>query len=363
MITLQEQFGMHLIVGLSNTKLNDCEKKVLSTFKPAGIILFKHNFLQRVSYNEWLNELKEFYKEVYTLIERDTLIVSIDHEGFDIVRAPIPLTRFPIPSLYKEKANSVAIATSEELKSIGVNLYYGPVADVNSNPLNPIIGHRAFGELVSEATNFSTQFYLGLKNSGLMGCAKHFPGHGDTLQDSHFELPIINKTVDEIRNLELIPFRSLIENGIEFIMTAHILFPKVEDCAATFSSKILRDILRLELNFKGIILSDDIDMRAVADDFYKDNGLLKSLKAGCDMFIISFNPPINPESYIDKINYLYNEYKKGIKDSLIQEKDLEMSRNRILQTLKSVPKYIPYQLNRKTLERNFQICMDLTFNS
>ena len=287
--------GNHFIVGLSGTVLSDLDKRILGTLRPAGVLLLKRNFNHGVAYPAWLGELRRLLDDVRAYAEREEIIVSIDHEGGAVMRTPPPLTRFPEPMAYARKAGEVGAAMALELRSIGVNVSWAPLADIHSNPLNPVIGRRALGTTSDEVAQRSLLFARALEANGVLGCAKHFPGHGDTDTDSHRELPRLELTEAELRDRELRPFRALIESGIPFVMTGHILFPKIDPLwPATLSPRILA-MLRNELGFGNIIISDDIGMGAVADSFATAETLGHAFSAGCDMFIVARAPDTRSE--------------------------------------------------------------------
>ncbi len=286
-------YGHHFIVGLSGTTLSESDKLMLSTLKPAGILLLKRNFNHSVPYDAWLHELQELISGVKRYTEREDVIISVDHEGQRVMRTPPPLTVFPNAQKFASRAAEVATAHARELRTLGVNLSWAPVADVHSNPKNPIIGERAFGESPEAVSRFACEYLVALEKEGILGCAKHFPGHGDTSTDSHLELPVVNITEEELWQRELPPFQALINAGVSFVMTAHILYPKIDPAApATMSPKILDGILRKRMNFNGVVVSDDLDMHAVATRFSASaQAAIDSVNAGCDMFIVARHHP------------------------------------------------------------------------
>ncbi|MFN7503160.1 MAG: glycoside hydrolase family 3 N-terminal domain-containing protein, partial [Dolichospermum sp.] len=182
-------FGNHLILGISGTTLNDDDKRVLNELKPIGVIFFGKNFLDGVPYAIWLEKFKNLIDEIRQYTERDLMFTTLDHEGGRVVRTPLPITRFPHAYLLQSHAFEVAKATARELKSLGINLSWSPVADIFSNPQNLVIGPRAFGITPEKTSQCVREYYQGLREEGILGCAKHFPGHGDTSTDSHLELP------------------------------------------------------------------------------------------------------------------------------------------------------------------------------
>ena len=286
-----DAFGQHLILGVSGTELTDLDKLLLATLRPIGIILFARNFDATAKYRVWREKLEKLIAECRQYTERPELFVSIDHEGGRVHRVPKPLTAFPYARFYAAEAEAVGEAMGRELASIGVSVNFAPCADIHSNPNNPVIGDRAFGTTALAAGTGARAFFEGQRRAKVVGCAKHFPGHGDTAQDSHFELPKILRTEAELVARELAPFSELVQAGIPMVMTAHILFPKIDPLyPATMSEKILSNLLRGGLGFSGVVVSDDLDMKAVASRVTEPDIIGRTIRAGCDMLIVSRNP-------------------------------------------------------------------------
>lgn len=322
-----EHFGRHFIVGVSGPEIAEVDKRILGSLKPAGILLLKRNFSEG-PYPVWLSKLKQLLSDIHSYSERDHMIISIDHEGGHVMRTPAPITAFPYATFYANHAAAVAEAMAIELRSIGVNLSWAPVADIHSNPRNPIIGERAFGTTAEEVSLTSAEFTKALMKNGLVACAKHFPGHGDTHTDSHLELPVLNLTEAELLSRELIPFKALISIGVPCIMTAHIHFPKIDaNCPATYSDRILRGILREKFSYEGVVISDDLEMKAVAKAFLQPEPMAQALNAGCDMFIVAGNPKPDAARTIAYAGFIAQCFRKN----LIAEKTLYAAYLRIEQ--------------------------------
>jgi beta-N-acetylhexosaminidase len=161
------------------------------------------------------------------------------------------------------------------------------VLDIHTNPKNPIIGDRALAETAEEVARLGAAVIRGLQENGVAACGKHFPGHGDTAVDSHLELPIVEHPPDRIRRVEAVPFREAIRAGVAFIMTAHVLVPSIdEQQPATLSPAIVRDLLREELDYDGVILSDDLEMKAIAKTYAVPDAAVRAIAAGCDGVLI-----------------------------------------------------------------------------
>ena len=348
-------FGNHLILGISGTTLNDDDKRVLNELKPIGVIFFGKNFLDGVPYAIWLENFKNLIEQIRQYTERDFMFTTLDHEGGRVVRTPLPITRFPHAYLLQSHAFEVAKATARELKSLGINLSWSPVADIFSNPQNPIIGPRAFGITPEKTSQCVREYYQGLREEGILGCAKHFPGHGDTSTDSHLELPILNLSREDLRNRELIPFQTLIQAQIPLIMTAHILFPQIDpQVPATLSKIILNDILREDLGFQGVIVSDDLDMKAVSEMFMKTGTVARAFHAGCDLFIVSRN--INSSS-LERTYKIAEDFSTSLNNGSLDIAVVEAARERVENLLRVTPQYPVLSLDQETLVKNAELAI------
>ena len=220
------------------------------------------------------------------------LVVSVDQEGGLVQRLRAPLTVWPDMGSVAaagdvQRTRAVGRALGGELAALGIGWNFAPVLDVHTNPRNPVIGSRAFGSRVETVTDHALAFWRGLRDAGLLGCGKHFPGHGDTQTDSHLELPRVAHNDARLRAVELAPFAAAARAGIEALMTAHVLYPAWDDkVPATLSRRIAHDILRGEIGFTGMLVSDDLGMRAVADNFAVEDLVVQSLLAGVDHFLV-----------------------------------------------------------------------------
>ncbi len=328
-------FGNFVITGVSGTKLDDKDKKILETIRPAGILFLKRNLLQGVEYEVWHNEFSNLVQEIIKYSGRDKILLTIDHEGGLVQRAPSPITNFGKPVNYANSAAEVARAMSVELKSMGINLSWAPSADINTNPENPIIGKlgRSFSSSPEEVAKTCVEFAKAMQESGILTCAKHFPGHGDTWSDSHLELPIVDIPEKTVMNRELIPFQALVDINIPSVMTAHVLFKQIDPInPATFSSKILTDILRKKMGYKGVIIADDINMKAIYDKIRTLEGVALSVNAGVDTYIVGrFPEPEKDDSPQILCKLLQNSLEKG----LVSEERLSKSRARVEELVNS----------------------------
>jgi beta-N-acetylhexosaminidase len=244
-----------------------------------GVVLYAWNVESREQLTALTTELRG---------ERHDVLIAIDEEGGDVTRLEAASgSSFPGNAALGAVddvglTEQVAHALGGELAAVGVNLDFAPVADVNSNPANPIIGVRSFGSEPELVARHVGAFVRGLQSAGLAACAKHFPGHGDAAADSHLELPTIDVDVATLSERELRPFRAAIEADVRSIMTAHIRVPALGDAPATTSRVFLHDILREELGFQGMVVTDALEMRAISATIGVEEGAVRSLAAGAD---------------------------------------------------------------------------------
>src|SRR5687768_9863244 len=218
--------------------------------------------------------------------------VGIDQEGGRVARLRSPFTVWP-PMAVLGRSDDAALARrfagalAAELAAVGISLDYAPVLDIHTNPQNPVIGDRALGEKPETVAKLGRVIIEELQRAGVAACGKHFPGHGDTATDSHFELPIVEHPPDRLRAVEFVPFKAAIEAGVAFIMTAHVLVTSIDDSRpATLSPRIITDLLRDELGFNGVIVSDDLEMKAIASSYTPAEAAVTAIAAGCDAVLM-----------------------------------------------------------------------------
>ncbi len=220
------------------------------------------------------------------------LAVSVDQEGGRVQRLRAPLTAWPDMGSVAAagdvaRTRAVGLALGGELAALGIGWNFAPVLDVHTNPQNPVIGNRAFGSRPEQVTDHALAFWRGLHDAKVLGCGKHFPGHGDTQSDSHLELPSVAHDDERLHSIELVPFAAACRAGIEALMTAHVLYPAWDaDMPATLSRRIVHDMLRGELGYLGLLVSDDLGMAAVADHHAIESLVVESLLAGVDHFLV-----------------------------------------------------------------------------
>ncbi|WP_112467137.1 glycoside hydrolase family 3 protein [Streptomyces triticisoli] len=250
----------------------------------ASVGLFGRN----IASSEQLAALTERLRE-----ERDDVLVAIDEEGGDVTRLEVR-TGSSFPGNHAlgavddtELTRSVALELGRRLAECGVNLNWAPSADVNSNPGNPVIGVRSFGADTGLVARHTAAYVAGLQSAGVAACTKHFPGHGDTAVDSHHALPRIDVDPAVLRERDLVPFRAAIDAGTKAVMSAHILVPALDpDRPATLSRRILTDLLRGELDYDGLIVTDGMEMQAIAGTYGIERGSVLAIAAGADAICV-----------------------------------------------------------------------------
>jgi beta-N-acetylhexosaminidase len=250
----------------------------------AGVCIFGGNIESRAQLRELTGAIRD---------ANPRALIAIDEEGGDVTRlyydqgSPYPGNALLGRIDDLEYTESVARTVGWELRLAGVNLNFAPDVDINSNPDNPVIGVRSFGSSADLVARHSAAWVRGLEATAVAASAKHFPGHGDTAQDSHLALPVIDASLDELRERELLPFAASIEAGARTIMTSHILLPQVDASGpATFSTIILGDLLRGELGFTGVIVSDALDMAGASGEIGIPQAAVRAIAAGCDLLCI-----------------------------------------------------------------------------
>ena len=281
------------------TELNDEIRSCLEKNHFGGTLLFAENFKDAEQTYRLIQDLQASNQKGSSI----PLFVAADQEGGYVSRIGFGTCGIGNMALAatgnKDSAKEMAKIYGEELKALGLNMDFSPVIDVNNNPSNPVIGVRSFSDDPGTVSEFGVAYMEGLNDAGVIATLKHFPGHGDTDTDSHTGFPLIDKSYEELKDFELIPYRTAIDGGAEMIMTAHIQYPQIEKetyvsvstgekvyLPATMSKTILTDILRDDMGFEGVIVTDALDMRAITDHFAFEDVLCMTINAGADMLIL-----------------------------------------------------------------------------
>lgn len=282
-LATRRDIGQFLIGSMPGATIPVELRSLAREFDLGGVILFGRNI-------ETPEQVAELSAECEALGRAMPAWVSVDQEGGRVARLKEPFTRWPpMATLGRAGTQSEALAKrfakalAEELLAVGITLDYAPVLDIHTNPRNPVIGDRALAERAEDVARLGRVIIRGLQDAGLAACGKHFPGHGDTSTDSHFELPLVEHPPDRLRAIEFEPFRAAIAEHVAFIMIAHVLVPSLDEHKpASLSPSIVQRILRDELEFDGVILSDDLEMKAVSAHYAVPDAAVEAIAAGCD---------------------------------------------------------------------------------
>lgn len=305
-MSLEEKIGQMIFAGIDGTSLSKESKLLISNDKVGGIILFKDNLKDVDQSIFLLNELKgESEKNKFPLF------LGVDQEGGRVSRLP-ELIQLPTNQEIGRLNDSslsynIGNLLGKELNAFGFNLDFAPVLDINSNPKNPVIGDRSFGNNARIVSTLGIQTMKGIQHQRVIPVVKHFPGHGDTAVDSHKELPIIQKSLEELQALELIPFNDAIKNGAEVVMVGHILLPEIDPTyPSSMSYELITNILREKLKFEGVVITDDMTMGAILDNYKIGEAAVESVKAGNDIVLIAHDY-VNIKEAINSILLAVNE--------------------------------------------------------
>ncbi|MFJ7724893.1 beta-N-acetylhexosaminidase [Neobacillus sp. NPDC097160] len=352
-MSMEEKVGQMLMPDFRNwkgknvTEMNDEIAELVKKYHLGGVILFRENTVTAAQ----TTKLVSAYQEA---AEKYGLLISVDQEGGIVTRLQFG-TDFPGnmalgASRSEELAEKVGKAIGEELNAVGINMNFGPVLDVNNNPDNPVIGVRSFGEDPELVAKMGNAYIKGLHETGTAATAKHFPGHGDTATDSHLGLPEVPHDIDRLKKVELYPFQQAMDAGIDAVMSAHVTFPKIDSTKAiskkdgteiaipgTLSHKVLTGLMREEMGFKGVIVTDAMNMQAIADHFGPVDAAVRAVKAGTDIVLM----PVGLEPVA---NGLYDAVNSG-----------DISMERIDQ---SVERILTLKLNRGIVKAEVEKSLD-----
>ncbi len=271
--------------GFEGITVPDDLAALVSAGRVGGVILFSRNI-------ESPEQVRALTGHLHQLAPEDApLMIAIDQEGGRVQRLRSPWTEWPPmrevgdrddPSLTEE----IARALARELSDLGIHLDFAPCVDVDTNPANPVIGDRSFGRTPACVAKHAKHFITAMQEAGVAACAKHFPGHGDTSTDSHLELPRLDHDLERLRSVELPPFQAAIEAGVASIMTAHVLFPAIDpDRPATLARNVM-SMLRDEMSYDGVVFSDDLEMKAVAERYRPGELVEGCFAAGVDALLV-----------------------------------------------------------------------------
>ncbi len=357
--------------GAPVTSVPDDIKEFLGKHSLAGVCLFAENF---TSTKQSVKLTDEFQKSLKP--GSPQLFISADQEGGRVTRlntgTQMPGNMALAATGDTKNAYRAATVIGKELDAIGINMNFAPVIDVNNNPSNPIIGLRSFSNSADIVADYGSAYLQGISDTGIIGTVKHFPGHGDTNTDSHSSLPCINKSYDELKKNELVPYIRCIKEGVDMVMTTHIQFPQIESeyvldeeenkiyLPATLSKTIITDILRGDLGYNGVVVTDGMEMEAIAKFFGKYDAAARAINAGADILLIPFD--INsPETLANFEEYIATLVKMTDEGEIKME-NVDASVKRILTLKKKKGLLNPYDASdladRISYAKSFVGCKD-----
>ncbi len=335
MTTTRQKVGQATMIGISGKSLTEGEKKFIVQNNIGGITLFSRNI-------ETPQQLHKLTTEIQALRnqqpDKAPLLIAIDMEGGRVARLKAPFTQWPpLKKIGDLDSASIAFKFAEsmgtELQAIGVNLDFAPCVDILTNPQNILIGDRALSTDAEAVGKLASALVRGYIKSGVIACAKHFPGHGNTIIDSHFDLPVEDVSLETLIARELSPFKKTFRARLDMVMTAHILYKNIDaEWPATLSKKILSEILRKECGYRGLVISDDLDMKALRKLYEPGVIAVRALEAGINILLYC-NEAETPEMGLDAID-------KALADKRISMDAVENNYQLMLKLKKSKVKQI-----------------------
>lgn len=324
-MTLDEKIGQMIITGFNGSEYNDDMDRIINEYKVGGVILFARNI-------EDSNQMIDLTRALQENNNNLPLFISIDEEGGRVSRLPDDVEKFPSAfTIGLINNQQTAYENGKEigytLKRLGINLDYAPVLDIYSNENNTVIGDRAFSKEESIVSTMGIATMEGIEDADIIPVVKHFPGHGDTEVDSHYGLPIVYKTLEELRNFEFIPFVKAIESGCDVIMVSHIILNEVDSSnPASLSKIVISDLLRKDLEFDKVVITDDMSMGAITSIMSIEEACIKSIEAGCDILLLG--------NAYEEIEQVINSIKLKLYNGEISEEQINKSVKRILELKK-----------------------------
>jgi beta-N-acetylhexosaminidase len=326
-----DKIGQLLFIGIRDKVLTQDEAEFIITNNIGGVILFARNIASPEQVHALCTQIQNLRHKTR---DKLPLFIGIDQEGGRVARAKAPFTEWP-PAEYIGKLDSTSVAfkfalsMATELRAVGINMDFAPCVDVLTNPRNKVIGDRALSSDPEQVAKLASALVRGFIKGGLIPCAKHFPGHGNTLLDSHEDLPVEDSDLARLRDVELIPFKKVFRARLDMVMTSHIKFPKVDpDFPVTLSEKFLRDILRGELRYRNLIITDDLDMKALAKNYKTAEIPVLALKAGADLLLYC-NEFDHPAIALEAVS-------KAVREHVISAKQIDESYAKVVALKKDV---------------------------
>lgn len=321
-MTIDEKIGQLFIIHYNKPEITEEFKHILETVKPGGFTLFNENIK---TYEQTTKLIKDINSTA-----KIPMFISIDQEGGRVQRLKsMPgMNIINIPSMSKigesndeNQAYNTGIKIANDLKKFSINMNFAPVIDIYLNPKNTVIGDRSFGNNAETVSKMGLSLANALKNNNIIPVYKHFPGHGNTEKDSHVEIPIITKTKEELYQDELIPFKNAISNNADIIMVGHLSLPKITNdyTPASLSKQVVTDLLKNELGYKNLIITDALNMKAITNNYSEKQIYELAINAGVDILLMPNDPIL-----------AFNSIKKSLEEGTINETTITKSVEKII---------------------------------
>lgn len=298
-MTLREKLGQLLTVGIAGTELTSDEEVFLTTNNIGGVVLMGRNCKDPEQVHRLCSQIQALRQKTNS---KAPFFISIDMEGGRVARLKEPFTRWPALKKLGDLdsaslAFNMALAMGQELRAVGINLDFAPCIDVLTNPKNTVIGDRAISSNPEIVSKIASALVRGYMKAEVITCAKHFPGHGNTLLDSHEELPIEESSLARLHEVELFPFKKAIRSRVDMVMMSHVLFKNIDpDYPASLSQVLTQKLLRDELRFRGLIVTDDLDMKALTKYQTIEEIPVRAIEAGSDQLLYCNDPSVPPRA-------------------------------------------------------------------
>jgi len=321
------------MIGFEGTTLTAQVRDLLPGFPVGGVIFFSRNYSGKEQIRKLCAGLQEWNARMHP--GSPPLFLGVDQEGGRVRRFGPPFSVAPPNRAWgkiddPQKTEQGAMAVGGELRDAGININFAPVLDVDVNPDNPVIGDRSYGSDPALVARHGKAAIRGYRKAGVFPVGKHFPGHGRTSLDSHISLPHVNISMEQLKEVELVPFAGAIQEGLGMIMSAHVVYKGIDPAyPATFSSRILTGLLRQEMGYDGLVLTDDMEMGAVTGSYDFPEACLMAVEAGADILLICHNQ----EKQETACRAVYDAVKQG----RIAEKRIDQSLERVMAQKKSLP--------------------------
>ena len=330
---LNELVGQLTLIGVSGHTLTNDEKKFIVENNISGVVLFGRNVSEPKQIRDLCAEIQSLR---HKMADRAPLFIGIDMEGGRVHRLKKPFTQWPpLKNIGDLDAPTVAFHFAHrmgvELMSVGINLDFAPCVDVFTNPKNTVIGDRAVSSDPHQVEKMASALVRGYIKSGILSCAKHFPGHGHTIADSHEELPVEENTLEQLHKVELVPFKKALRSRVDMVMTGHILFKNIDPkWPVTLSPLFLKDMIREEFKYRGLIITDDLDMKAMAKHYDKGEIPVRALEAGADLLLYCNEPESPPVAIEAVVNAIALGRLKKSDIEAIHQKVLDVKKIKLL---------------------------------